>query len=310
MKPFIHFNRKCPVWSQAIVCFVVVSLIFCSTAAIAHQGDRIFPIYEIPDDVLELIDLKDGRIDEWEELFEPSLTTLDFTASSDRVIAPFDPSDIDFRIWLGWNGTHSRVYVAIQAADDSYMVRVKFPQLEDWLSLYVDGDHSGGTYKFFSGPRYRDSFGHAQRYAAPSLWDLDRSVGLLHDPEGLEWVNYPPYIDGGVGAVGENPVFWNVEFYVTPFDALIWNDQESSVMSELVAGKVIGFFIKVVDVDGDLSQSVSYTIDDGFVRRTAPNPSENADSFVDGLLLGAGEFLEGSAVQPSSWGLIKASLKP
>ncbi len=126
MKPFIHFNRKCPVWSQAIVCFVVVSLISCSTAAIAHQGDRIFPIYEITDDMLELIDLKDGRIDEWEELFEPSLTTLDFTASSDRVIAPFDPSDIDFRIWLGWNGTHSRVYVAIQAADDSYMVRVKF----------------------------------------------------------------------------------------------------------------------------------------------------------------------------------------
>ena len=241
MKPFIHFNRKCPVWSQAIVCFVVVSLISCSTAAIAHQGDRIIPIYEITDDMLELIDLKDGRIDEWEELFEPSLTTLDFTASSDRVIAPFDPSDIDFRIWLGWNGTHNRVNVGLQAADDSYMVRVKFPQGEDYLSLNVDGDHSGGRYQFFSGPRYRDSFGHAQKYIAPSLWDMDRSVGLELDPEGFEWVNYPPYIDGGEGAVGENPVFWSVEFYVTPFDALIWNDQESSVVSELVAGKVIVF---------------------------------------------------------------------
>ncbi len=162
---------------------------------------------------------------------------------------------------------------------------------------------------FFSGPRYRDTFGHAQKYIAPSLWDMDRSVGLQLDPEGFEWVNYPPYIDGGEGAVGENPVFWSVEFYVTPFDALIWNDQESSVVSELVAGKVIGFFIRVVDVDGDLSKSVTYTIDDGFVRRTAPNPSENADSFVDGLLLGAGEFLEDSAVRPSSWGLIKASLR-
>ena len=294
---------------MACACAIVPWPLGWTINAEAHQGDRIFPIYEITDDMLQLIDLKDGRIDEWEELFEPSLTTLDFTASSDRVIAPFDPSDIDFRIWLGWNGTHSRVYVAIQAADDSYMVRVKFPQVEDYLSLNVDGDHSGGRYQFFSGPRYRDSFGHAQRYIAPSLWDLDRSVGLLHDPEGLEWVNYPPYIDGGVGAVGENPVFWNVEFYVTPFDALIWNDQERSVVSELVAGKVIGFFIRVVDLDADLSKPVGYSIDDGFVRRTASNPAEDADSFVDGLLLGAGEFMEGSAVQPSSWGLIKASFK-
>ena len=29
MKPFIHFNRRFPWWSQAIVGFVVVSLIAC-----------------------------------------------------------------------------------------------------------------------------------------------------------------------------------------------------------------------------------------------------------------------------------------
>lgn len=293
--------------TRGIVCFVVVLLIACSTGAIAHQGDSIFPFFEITDDVLELIDLHDGNITEWEELFEPSLTPLDFIAASRRLRVSFDPSDIDFRVWLGWNGTYNRLYVAVQAADDSYVVRVKINQGQgDYVALRIDGDHSGGAFRWFSGPNYRDSMGPAQAYIAPSLWDMDRPVGLLYDPEGFEWVNFLPYIDGGKGALGGNPVFWVVEFFVTPFDAMIWNDQESSVVSELVAGKVIGFFLQVVDVDPD-SEAVGFKTNAAFLDRVG-NPAESADYFSDGVLLGAGEFLEDSAVQPNSWGLIKASL--
>ena len=309
MKPCINFNRKSLVLPMACTCVIVASLLGWSTNGGAHQGDRIFPFFEITDDVLELIDLHDGNITEWEELFEPSLTPLDFTIAHDRSRVSFDPSDIDFRVWLGWNDTYNRLYVAVQAADDSYMVRVKINQDQgDWVGLKVDGDHSGRSYRWFSGPNYRDSMGPAQAYIAPSLWDMDRPVGLLYDPDGFEWVNFLPYIDGGKGAVGGNPVFWVVEFFVTPFDAMIWNDQESSVVSELEAGKVIGFFLQVVDVDTD-SESISFTINDAFIDRVG-NPAESADYFVDGVLLEAGEFLENSAVQPSSWGLIKASLKP
>ena len=308
MKPFIIFNGKFRTRSRAIACLMVVSLIAGSTAALAHQGDRIFPFFEITDEVLELIDLHDGNIIEWEELFEPSLTPLDFTIAHDRSRVSFDPSDIDFRVWLGWNDTYNRLYVAVQAADDSYMVRVKINQDQgDWVGLKVDGDHSGGPYRWFSGPNYRDSMGPAQAYIAPSLWDMDRPVGLLYDPDGFEWVNFLPYIDGGKGAVGGNPVFWAVEFFVTPFDAMIWKDQESSVVSELEAGKVIGFFLQVVDLDMN-SKSVGFTTNAAFLDHEG-NPSESADYFSDGVLLGAEEFLEGSAVQPSSWGLIKASFQ-
>ena len=79
MKSCINFNWMFRVWSRAIAGLMVVSLIAGSTPALAHQGERIYPIFEITDDMLELIDLEDGRIDEWEELFEPSITILDFT---------------------------------------------------------------------------------------------------------------------------------------------------------------------------------------------------------------------------------------
>ena len=49
-------------WSQTIFCLIVVSLIAGSTAALAHQGDRIFPIYEITDDMLLAFDVQDGTI--------------------------------------------------------------------------------------------------------------------------------------------------------------------------------------------------------------------------------------------------------
>ena len=103
------------------------SLLIGSIHASAHQGNRIYPIYEITDDMLEFIDLEDERIDEWEELFEPSITTLDFTRSifdrntSKRETVSYDPSDLDFQIWMGWNDTHNRLYVSGQFADDIHV---------------------------------------------------------------------------------------------------------------------------------------------------------------------------------------------
>ena len=316
MKPCINYNRRSLVMPMACTCVIVASLLGWSTNAGAHQGDRIFPIFEITDDVLKLIDLKDGSIDEWEELFEPSLTTLDFFAfssSPNREILPYDPFDFDFRIWLGWNGTHDRLYLSIQVADDFYMVREEILHIQDSLELSVDGDHSGGPYRFFSGPRYRDSMGPAQTYLAPSVTDMDMSIGLMFgDSEGmgaLEWVDDPPYAEGGEGSVGENPVFWVLEFYVTPFDELIWNDQESSRPSELVAGKVVGFFISIADYDAHTPESgTGYMIDDAFLRGQG-NSASDADFFIDGFLLGDEVPLVDIAVRPSSWGLIKASLR-
>ena len=91
-------------------------------AAHGHGGDRVYPFYEIPDEAA--IDLKDGSIEDWMELFgEPSLTSLDFTAFEDqaRIRMDYDPSDLDFRIYLGWNGDTDRIYVGAIFIDDVYV---------------------------------------------------------------------------------------------------------------------------------------------------------------------------------------------
>ena len=294
-------------------CIIFVLVFGGSLGVVAHQGDRIFPIYEITDDMLQAFDVQDGSILEWEELFEPSLTTLDFFSytvdweNSKREEIAFDPSDFDLRVWIGWNATHSRLYVSLQAADDHYAVREKWNQQQDMLEFRLDGDHSGGPYSFNPGARYRDSMGPAQAYFLPSFRDMDSSIRLtFFDNEELEWVEDPPFAEASEGAVGENPTFWTIEFYITAFDALIWNDPDNSLTSQWMAGKVIGFDLWIND--SDTGSETLYDLSDSFLRRRG-NPSSNADFFVDGVLLGAGESLEHSAVQPSSWGLIKASLK-
>ena len=53
-------------------------VLFGFGAAHGHAGDRVFPFYEITD--VTAIDMTDGSIEDWEELFgEPTLTSLDFT---------------------------------------------------------------------------------------------------------------------------------------------------------------------------------------------------------------------------------------
>ena len=295
-------------------CIIQISLLLGSFHASAHRGDRVIPIYEITDDMLEFIDLDDGSIDEWDELFEPTLTTLDFTRqildrnTLNRETVAYDPADLDFRIWLGWNDTHNRLYVSGQFADEVHVRERKSFEELDCLYWHVDGDHSGGPYQFFSGERSQESLRHAQSYTAPFEYEPELSVGLRYnsfgEPYEFDWAGYPPYAQGGDGAAGEFPIVWVVEFFITPFDYLD-DDPEGSVISELEGGKVIGIFLAVGDGDLDSSEGDGHRIYDS--SKGGGNPHETADAFVDGALLHADGQFE-SVVLPSSWGLIKASL--
>ena len=244
------------------------SLLIGSLNAPAHQGDRIFPIYEITDDMLELIDVKDGRIGEWEELWEPSLTTLDFTREvfdrtgnrSEAETVSNDPSDFDFRMWMGWNDTNNRLYVSAQVADDIHVRERTGNHSLDYMYFHVDGDHSGGQYSYFTGDQYRDNLAHAQTYTAPFIFQPELSLGLSYnsfgEPYEFAWAGELPFAYGGDGADGENPVVWTVEFFITPFDVLDY-DPENSMVSELKRGKVIGFYISVGDFDWGKEQVAS-----------------------------------------------------
>ena len=294
----------------------------------AHIGDRVYPIIEISDEQIGMIDLHDGFVDEWHDVIgPPTLTGLDFIG---RLGAEYQPHDLDFRIWIGWNRSSNRVYVAGQFVDDLYMNEFphnwydRFNQ-HDSMSLMIDGDHSGGEWETNSRTvQWYEAISHVPSGPTVSMPHVTTGFGA----EGVSlrsWVVLPPYSDGGGGVAGENPIVWVVEFYVTPFDWLIlefpWPDPEhsdepdyvspaaglepgpeSSEVSPLKTGRIIGFTVIVKDDDivgpnQPDTQIIAY------------ESPFSADTFVDGLLVGSDGNIPGdTAVESITWGRIKASL--
>ena len=318
-------------WRAALVLLIGPAL-----PAEAHSGDRVFPIAYLTDEALERIQLDDGTVDEWFELFgEPSLTLLDFTDEW-KVDQP-DPSDFDFRIWLAWHDEPPRIYVALVASDDNYKnthdyggnhIKTNlFWGRNDALIFGIDADHSGGAGMPSSGytleewqEELLENSGRTQIYQAvsstngPNLDDIDtRALGS----GAFSWRTQPPYGDSGGSVAGETPVIWVIELYVTPCDqgGGTWDSAEGSVVSNLATGQVIGFSIGVQDFDPGAEGDFDRT---GWVLE--PSDSDDgafddiedyvADNFLDGLLLPAGGAEPGdSAVESVSWGRIKASLE-
>ena len=94
-------------------------ILWTGVAAGAHSGDRAYPIPYLSEEMLEKIQLHDGRVDEWMELVgEPTMTSLDFTTGFEGL--PPDPSDLDFRIWLAWHDDPVRLYAGFVSSDDIY----------------------------------------------------------------------------------------------------------------------------------------------------------------------------------------------
>ena len=228
----------------------------------AQQSERVYPIFELTDEDVALIAIKDGHIDDWEEVVgEPTVTALDFRPNPR--FAPYDPVDMDFRIWLGWHDATNRIYVAMQRSDDIYINEYSQDSFymvinDSYIDFAVDGDRSGGQFVNFLGldeDEYRRlSCRDAQPYDAIAE-AFDNAPQVVITPllqswvGGEDWFYRPPYAEGGGGVAGENPTISVTEFYVTAFDRLVWNSEEESVVSELYRGKIIGFSIMIIDMD-------------------------------------------------------------
>lgn len=293
--------------------------------AYAHTGDRIFPIMELSDADVAEIDIDDGSVDDWVAIMgEPTLTALDFNAN--RQFAPYDPSDLDFRIWMGWNDATNRIYVAVEKVDNVYVPYAgvgspNFGGIWPWeadsaLHFLVDGDHGGGEtiYWVDDFPKEERVFqDNKESQYFMAVGDHLRDDGQHIDPMqngisyGQDWFYSPPYAEGGGGVFGEDPTIVVTEFYVTPFDWLVWNDPSATKVSELSVGKTIGFAMSMIDFDtpGKTDYQGLYHLPQHTWGVYTP-----AEEFVDGLLVdGLGKVPEASAVEYSSWARIKASFK-
>lgn len=296
----------------------------------AQSGDRLFPIVELTDADLAQIDLTDGSAEDWRQVVgEPTLTALDFRTDPDY--ADYDPSDMDFRIWLAWHRASNRIYVAMERSDDIYLSEYSGRNCADrtcsmgwqdsYLTFSVDGDHSGGQVLLSPEESQIDQeerllflYQQAQRYhAIAEVHGTDSHVELLGTLSPVDWFAMPPYAEGGGGAIKGNPAISVTEFYVTPFDYFIHNDEEESVVSELSPGKIIGFAISVTDVDTEdhRQESIHY------LRAVEPDWTclgvcsvviYDSDDYSLGLLMGSGGTSPAvSAVESNTWARIKAS---
>ena len=76
----------------------------------AQQSERVYPIFELTDEDVALIDVMDGLIDDWLDVVgEPTLTALDFVLYPEEGHLPdagaYDPASMDLRMWLAWHAS-------------------------------------------------------------------------------------------------------------------------------------------------------------------------------------------------------------
>ena len=225
-------------------------LLILAGMAQAHSGNRLYPFYELTDEMLEKIDIHDGFIDEWYEIGEPNKNTHD--ESGEGILGVIH---LNYSIVLYLDADHSggRGFV------DGYGV------LEDRVQIYGRTQKYDAIPQAVSGPTF--SNGHS--YLQP-------------------WHTFPPYGDAGGGVAGGNPVVWIVEMYVTPQDG--WGDSmDETPFSELSAHQIVGFAPVIYDCDPSVRSAAipwnpeAIDDEDAFLRLY----QTMADIFLDGLLVPA-----------------------
>ena len=315
----MNSHRISVLWRAAFL-LCLPALAGLPTPADPHVGERVYPIAYVTDEMVEHIRVDDGSVDEWYELVgEPSLKILDF--SDEYRNAPFDPSDLDFQIWLAWHDDPARFYVAFVGSDDAYEndhdYDADFPDnrihAQDSIQFAVDADHAGGPgfrvntdptveerHEFLERAQYYDAIA---RTASGSTLDQR----MVREQAGTAWTALPPYGEGGGSVFGEAPFISVIEAYVTPYDRWVGWEGEQVEVSRLTPGRIIGFGLIVYDYDP------------GDEWRTEWTPGKMPvflapDRLVDGLLLGSdglapAEGSSSSVVEWDSWARIKASLE-
>ena len=189
----------------------------------------------------------------------------------------------------------------------------------DSIMLAFDGDHSGGAgCSSCSEEEWLDLSGQTQGYSAIAHTNgpnLDDAATRFYTGS-FAWTALPPYGEGGGGVAGEAPAptISVIELYVTPFDKKgeAWDSLEDVVVSDLGAGKIIGFTIAVHDYDPP----------DNFWMLWSPEATSDtdldtffdilghkADRYFDGILLPELDEPKVSAISSDSWGRIKAALE-
>jgi hypothetical protein len=297
------------------ICWILILLSL--SAAQAHVGTRVYPVYELP--TVDLPDIHDGSLEDWEDaLGVPTLTNADFTGHPLIGGDPTATDDLAWQVFLAWHHATGRIYVGMVRVDDVYLNAYDGSDVwsmwqYDATEFLVDGDHSGGMYQ---GPTVGrgDLLSQAQQYMmlptsaagrSMSLWEADSRP---FPPSQTAWLTQPPFGDAGGRDFVGLPTESVLEFYITPFDELVPDVPDQSRPSRLASGNIIGLQLNVADFDVPGEPHSGF-----FALGGASDAWRDASQFVDAELVGC-HVLDCSGARPSavaadSWGRIKAGLQ-
>lgn len=266
--------------------------------------------FQFPDDLVPVID---GDLDDW-AVAGPGLTDQDF---QDLVAgAPVDADDLSLRVWIGWNDTQNRLFLAAEVRDDVHQVDRPAGTasarifLDDALEVFIDADHSGGQFADFSDLAPEEQL---LRNGA------DASHFVLAGPhsDGEFFVNFSaaawyaledgPYTraavahEGPAGGSGRT----RYELALEPFDRVNMTADFLSAGHDLAEGQTVGLNLEFDDFDAlpDLYDA-KWSLSGGY------NAYRLSERFADLLLLPLEERFRPTAVASVTWGRIKASLRP
>jgi hypothetical protein len=257
---------------------------------------------------LEVPPLVDGELVDWEG--PPLLDTGMFT----DLVGGATPEAEDFavRVWVGWNDTENRLYVAASTEDDIHQVDREAGTattrifLDDDMEIFVDADHSGGQYADFSDLTPEEQFARngteANHFVLAGLHaDGDHMVMFSgagwYAGEQSDYTRAAVTFEGTPGGRGTT----NYEISLVPFDRINVTADFLSREHDLRPGEILGFNLEFTDFDEyanlfDAKWSLAGTF----------NAHRLSERFLDIRL---GEPATPTAIRDDSWGRIKATFR-
>lgn len=287
---------------MSLVTVVVLGMSLWAEAAVAHlpPGQSVVAVH-LENGFTPIID---GELDDWEAV----APTLGMSGFTDLVTgADADVIDFDLRVWIGWNDTENRLYIAAEVKDDIHQVDRPAGTAsnrifqDDDLEVFVDADHSGGQFADFSEASLDEQL-------ARNGTEANHFVIAGPHEDGEYFVNFAaagwyalsdgPYTQA---AVAFDEGVTRYEMSLVLFDRLNVTADFLSIRHDLRSGEAIGFNLEFSDFDtrSELFDA-KWSLSGGF------NAFRLSERFVD-LLLGPPRAA--TTVQDLSWGRIKASFR-
>ena len=295
------------------------ALLCMSTFAFAHvPADFIGLFWQWPSNQVPTLD---GDLSEW------AVIPDDYSFTTEKANAKFSPGEgmfipndtpdlasIDFKVTFSYVDGQSRLYYGYERFDDVWTS-------DDDIEIFIDGDHTGGTYWSEEGMSEEEAARAKGRQAQIYHIFADDGFRLGGDrwnwfwmTQG-DWHEQPPWSDIGYQYEGTPGSFQEVtlsaEFYETIWDDFNWQDPDGSIQHVMREGEIIGHGINLWEFDGTEETYRTDGCECGatWSDNTAGETWVDASFFPDYLLDEVQTDLIGTAVEEDSWGNIKASMR-